>query len=126
MLRYIEFGTKKIGKHFTLSRADGGVDAAFSAEPAEFQALVQESERAWKSIGSIHYGVTDKEKPSLMYRRSLYVVQNMKAGDIFTKENLRAIRPGYGLAPQYYDILLGKSVKKDIERGTPVNWGLLE
>lgn len=122
----IALGATVIEKHFTLSRADGGVDASFSSEPAEFQALVQESERAWKSLGTIHYGATDKEKPSLMYRRSLYVVRDMKAGDLFTKENLRAIRPGYGLAPQYYDILLGKSVKKDVSKGTPAHWDLLD
>ncbi len=124
-LASIAYGATVIEKHFTLSRADGGVDAAFSLEPPEFELLVRESERAWKSLGGVQYGITDTERQSLKYRRSLYVVKDMKADEIFTKENLRAIRPGYGLSPRYFDTLLGKKVKRDVKKGTPVHWDLL-
>lgn len=121
----VVLGATVIEKHFTLSRADGGVDSAFSMEPEEMNALVIETERAWQALGHVHYGPTEKEKPSLKHRRSLYVVQDMKAGDVFTKENVRAIRPGAGLAPKYYEQLLGRQVKCDVKRGTPVTWDLL-
>ncbi|GEN36194.1 pseudaminic acid synthase [Aneurinibacillus danicus] len=121
----VVLGATVIEKHFTLSRADGGVDSAFSMEPEEMNALVIETERAWQALGQIQYGPTEKEKPSLKHRRSLYVVQDMKAGDVFTKENVRAIRPGAGLAPKYYEQLLGRQVKCDVKRGTPVTWDLL-
>lgn len=122
----IALGASVIEKHFTLSRADGGVDAAFSLEPDEMRALVVESERAWRALGTIKYGPTEQEKSSLKFRRSLYVAKDMKAGEIFTKENLRVIRPGYGLPPKYYDILLGKRVKENIKKGTPVSWDIIE
>lgn len=125
-LASIALGATVIEKHFTLSRDDGGVDAAFSLEPDELKALVVESERAWQALGSIRYGRTEGEKKSLQFRRSLYVAKDMKAGDSFTADNLRAIRPGYGLPPKYYDILLGKKVARGVKRGTPVNWDLLE
>ncbi|MGB9905376.1 MAG: SAF domain-containing protein, partial [Desulfotomaculales bacterium] len=118
-------GATIVEKHFTISRADGGIDAAFSLEPAEMQMLVTESERAWQALGRITYGPTEKEKASIQYRRSLYVVQDMQAGDAFTKENLRAIRPGFGLPPRYYDLLLGKKVNRDVKKGTPLSWDLL-
>lgn len=121
----IPLGANVIEKHLTLSRADGGVDAAFSLEPKELESLVIESERAWQSVGRIQYGPTKEEKASLRYRRSLYVAKDMKAGDVFTKENLRIIRPGYGLEPKYYDLLLGKQVKKDVKIGTKVSWDLI-
>ncbi|WP_174615547.1 pseudaminic acid synthase [Virgibacillus ihumii] len=121
----VALGGTVVEKHFTLSRADGGVDASFSLEPNEMEALVTETKRAWQSLGGVHYGVTNAEKSSKKYRRSLYVTQNMKAGDILSKENLRAIRPGYGLAPKYYDILLGKKVACDVEKGTPVTWDII-
>jgi len=121
----VALGASVIEKHFTLSRADGGVDSAFSLEPQEMQALVVESERAWQSLGTISYGPTEKEKNSLVFRRSLYVVNDMKAGEVFTVENVRAIRPGYGLPPKYIDSILGRSVAVEIKRGTPVSWGLL-
>jgi N-acetylneuraminate synthase len=121
----VVLGATVIEKHFTLSRADGGVDSAFSMEPEEMKALVIETERAWQALGQIQYGPTEKEKPSLKHRRSLYVVQDMKVGDVFTKENVRAIRPGAGLAPKYYEQLLGRQVKCDVKRGTPVTWDLL-
>ncbi|MBO1578103.1 pseudaminic acid synthase [Bacillus sp. XF8] len=121
----VALGATVIEKHFTLSRADGGVDSAFSMEADELNSLVIETERAWKSLGKIHYGPTDMEKSSLKFRRSLYVAQDMKAGDLLTTENIKAIRPGYGLAPKYLPILLGKKVKKDVVKGTPVNWDLI-
>ncbi|AIK38931.1 pseudaminic acid synthase [Bacillus pseudomycoides] len=121
----VAMGATVIEKHFTLSRADGGVDSAFSMEADELNSLVVETERAWKSLGKIYYGPTDMEKSSLKFRRSLYVAQDMKAGDLLTTENIKAIRPGYGLAPKYLPILLGKKVKKDVAKGTPVSWDLI-
>lgn len=121
----VALGACVIEKHFTLSRADGGVDAAFSLEPDQMAELVQESERAWKALGKVHYGITESEKRSLVFRRSLYVAKDMKAGDLFTPENLRSIRPGSGLPPKYYHVLLGKRVKADVAKGTPVKWWLL-
>lgn len=121
----VALGATVIEKHFTLRRADGGVDSAFSLEPEEMRTLVNEAVRAWQALGKVNYGPTEKEKASLQYRRSLYVTQDMKAGDFFTGENLRAIRPGLGLPPKYYDCLIGKKVKRDVKRGTPVSWDLL-
>lgn len=121
----VALGATVIEKHFTLKRADGGVDSAFSMEPEEMRSLVIESERAWQALGKVSYGPTEKEKGSLQYRRSLYIVRDMKAGEAFTKENLRAIRPGFGLLPKYYDILLGKRIKFDAKLGTPVSWDLI-
>ncbi|MED4650753.1 pseudaminic acid synthase [Bacillus pseudomycoides] len=121
----VAMGATVIEKHFTLSRADGGVDSTFSMEADELNSLVIETERAWKSLGKIYYGPTDMEKSSLKFRRSLYVAQDMKAGDLLTTENIKAIRPGYGLAPKYLPILLGKKVKKDVAKGTPVSWDLI-
>ncbi|MEA3428949.1 MAG: pseudaminic acid synthase [Thermodesulfobacteriota bacterium] len=121
----VALGATIIEKHFTLSRADGGVDSAFSMEPNEMRALVTETERAWQALGKISYGPTEKEKKSLIFRRSLYIVQDMKKDDILTEENLRAIRPGLGLPPKYYDLLLGKRVKKEVKIGTPLQWDLI-
>jgi len=125
-LAAIALGATVVEKHFTLSRADGGVDAAFSLEPDELKQLVEESLRAWQSLGEIRYGQTAGEKKSLQFRRSLYVAEDMKAGETFTRENLRAIRPGFGLSPKYFDTLIGKRVKKDVSKGTPISWDLLE
>lgn len=122
----VALGATVIEKHFTLNRADGGVDAAFSMEPAEMQQLVIETERAWQALGNIQYGATASEKNSLVFRRSLYIAQDMKAGDIFTPENLRSVRPGLGVPPKYYNVLLGKSIRKDAKMGTPVKWDLLD
>jgi N-acetylneuraminate synthase len=122
----VALGATVIEKHFTLRRADGGVDSAFSMEPAEMTQLVVESERAWQALGQIQYGFTDAEKKSLMFRRSLYVAKDMKAGEVFTPENLKAVRPGLGLPPKYYDVLVGQAVKQDIQRGKPVTWDCLQ
>lgn len=114
-----------IEKHFTLSRADGGVDSAFSMEPAELRMLVEETERAWQSLGGVVYGPTEAEKKSMIFRRSLYVSEDMKAGDVFTLENLRCVRPGLGLAPKYYEVLLGKRVNRDVKKGEAIDWGMV-
>lgn len=122
----IALGASVIEKHFTLSRAEGGVDAAFSLEPEEMKQLVRECRTVYEALGEVQYEMAEQEKKSLQFRRSLYVVEDMKAGDIFTENNLRRIRPGLGLAPKYYDIILGKKSNKDIERGTPFHWELME
>jgi len=121
----IALGATVIEKHFTLSRLEGGVDAAFSMEPEEMKQLVKESNIAWQAIGQVKYGPTKGENISLKYRRSLYVCRDMKAGEAFTKENLKALRPGSGLSPKYYDRLLGKTVKRAAKKGTPVSWELM-
>ena len=121
----VALGATIIEKHFTLSRADGGVDSAFSIEPNEMSVLLTETKRAWQALGKITYGPTEKEKKSLIFRRSLYIVKDMKTGDAFTRENLRAIRPGLGLPPKYYDILLGKRVNRDVQRGASVSWNMV-
>ncbi len=121
----IAVGATVIEKHFTLSRADGGVDSTFSMEPIEMQQLVAETERAWQSLGGVSYGPTQAETKSLQFRRSLYVVKDMKAGDILNIENVKAIRPGLGLPIKYIDVVMGKSVNKDIKAGTAMSWGLI-
>jgi len=122
----VALGATVIEKHFTLARADGGVDSAFSLEPEELNLLVIETERAWQAIGRVTYGPTEKEIASMKYRRSLYIVEDIKAGEQLTKENMRAIRPGYGLAPKYYELLLGKVIKNDVRKGTALSWELLK
>lgn len=121
----VALGATVIEKHFTLNRADGGVDSTFSMEPTEMAALVDESERAWQALGKVNYGPTEKEKKSLVFRRSLYIVEDVKAGEMLTRENLRAIRPGYGLPPKFMDQVLGKRVKRVVKRGTRLSWELL-
>ena len=118
-------GAVLIEKHFTLARADGGVDSAFSLEPAELRMLREETERAWQSLGEITYGGTRAESASLQFRRSLYVAEDMEAGESFTEANLRSVRPGFGLAPKHYDVLLGKRVNRALKKGTPVSWDLI-
>lgn len=121
----IALGATVIEKHFTLSRADGGVDSAFSMEPAEMTQLVAEAERAWQALGAVSYGATEAEKKSLQFRRSLYVVEDLKTGDELTRRNLRAIRPGLGLPTKYLEVFLGKRVKCDVKRGTALAWDLI-
>jgi len=121
----VPLGATVIEKHFTLHRADGGVDSTFSMEPAEMSQLVLETERAWQSLGQVSYGATEPEKKSLVFRRSLYIVQDLKAGDVLTKENVRAIRPGLGLPSKYFDVVLGQRVSQDVLRGTALGWHLL-
>ncbi|QWV92671.1 pseudaminic acid synthase [Geomonas oryzisoli] len=121
----VALGATVIEKHFTLRRADGGVDSTFSLEPEELKSLVVETERAWQSLGTISYGPTEKEKKSLVFRRSLYVVEDVKAGEPFTEKNVRAIRPGNGLPTKYLETFLGKRAAVDIRRGTPLSFDLL-
>ena len=122
----VALGATVIEKHFTLSRAEGGVDAAFSLEPAEMAQLVRECRTAALALGAVSYERAEQEQKSLQFRRSLYVVEDMKAGDVFTEKNLRRIRPGMGLSPKYYDALLGRCVKCDVKRGTPLSWALIK
>src|SRR5262249_52135268 len=119
------FGATVIEKHVTLARADGGVDAAFSLEPQELAQLVQESAAAREAIGQVHFGPTSVERDSLLFRRSLYVCQDLDAGETLTSSNLRAIRPGLGLPPGDLGRLLGKRVNRAVKRGTPMSWELL-
>ncbi|MFA6062156.1 MAG: pseudaminic acid synthase [Gallionella sp.] len=121
----VALGATVIEKHFTLSRAEGGVDSAFSMEPAEMAQLVVETERAWQALGRVSYGPTDAEIKSVQFRRSLYVVQDLNAGDVLTRENLRAIRPGLGLPSKYMEQVLGRKVKQQIKRGTALAWDLI-
>jgi N-acetylneuraminate synthase len=122
----VALGASVVEKHFTLSRAEGGVDSGFSLEPAEFAALVTECEKAWQARGTVSYGPTAEEQASLAFRRSIYVVKDVKQGEALTSEHLRAIRPGLGLPPKYMDVLLGKRVNRDVARGTPMSWSLLD
>ena len=121
----VALGATVIEKHFTLARADGGVDATFSLEPAELAALVEETGRAHAALGHIRYGPTEAEARAVTRRRSLYIGADMKAGDVLTPENLRRIRPGLGLPPKFYEQLLGRKVNRDVTRGTPVSWDLI-
>ena len=122
----VALGAVLIEKHFTLRRADGGVDSTFSLEPAELAALVTEAHRAWQALGEISYGPTAAERPSLQFRRSLYVAEDLKAGDTLTPANVRAVRPGMGLPPKHLDAVLGRKVRADVRRGTPLTWDVLE
>ncbi len=121
----VALGATVIEKHFTLRRSDGGVDSTFSMEPEEMNSLVVETERAWQSLGQIFYGTTEKEKKSLQFRRSLYVANDMKAGEAFNDKNIRAVRPGAGLPPKFIDQFLGKKVNKNVKKGTPITWDLI-
>ncbi|MDH4157930.1 MAG: pseudaminic acid synthase [candidate division Zixibacteria bacterium] len=122
----VVLGASIIEKHFVLARADGGVDAAFSLEPAEMRSLVVETERAWRALGKVSYEATTKERASLKHRRSLYLVRDVKAGEALSNENIRSIRPGLGLPPKFYERVLGKRIKRDAPKGTPLSWDLLE
>lgn len=121
----VALGARVIEKHFTLSRADGGVDAAFSIEPDEMKSLVEESERAFLALGNVQFGIQKAEEKSLRYKRSVYVVEDIEKGEEFTKENIRVIRPGDGLKPKFFEQVLGKKASHDIKRGTPLSWELL-
>jgi sialic acid synthase SpsE len=121
----VALGACIVEKHFTLSRADGGVDSAFSLEPAELKSLVVESERAFLALGKIQYGVQKAEKNSKLFKRSVYAVKDIKAGEPLNGDNLRVIRPGDGLEPKYFETLLGKTAKQKINAGTPLSWELV-
>lgn len=121
----VVLGATVIEKHFTLNRADGGVDSSFSMEPVEMAQLLVETERAWQALGLVSYGPTEAEKKSIQFRRSLYVVKDLKAGDVLTHENVRAIRPGLGLPIKYLEKLLGKRVIRAVKRGEPLALDLI-
>jgi N-acetylneuraminate synthase len=121
----VAFGATLIEKHFTLARADGGVDSTFSLEPAEFAMLRTETERAWQSLGHITYGGSRAEDGSRAFRRSLYISADVKAGDRLTVANVRIVRPGFGAEPKYFDTFLGKRINRDAVKGTPVTWDLI-
>ncbi|MGI9316082.1 MAG: pseudaminic acid synthase [bacterium] len=121
----VALGATVIEKHFTLDRKDGGVDSAFSMEPAEMTQLVTETKRAWQALGQVSFGPTKAEKNSLQFRRSLYIVKDINAGDVLTSDNVRAIRPGLGLPTKFLEIVLGKKVNKDLQRGTALGWDMI-
>jgi len=121
----VALGARVIEKHFCLSRAEGGVDSAFSLEPDEFRSLVIETERAYLALGEVQYGIQEAEKKSKSFKRSVYVVKDITAGEPFTAENIRIIRPGDGLHPRFFEMLLGRKATKDYLRGTPLNMDVL-
>jgi N-acetylneuraminate synthase len=121
----VAHGATVIEKHFTLARADGGVDSAFSLEPHEMRSLVIETERAWRSLGKVSYGPSEAEMRSMVFRRSIYIAKDIHEGEVLTAENLRCVRPGMGLSPKYYDVLLGRRVNRGVKKGTPMQWKLL-
>lgn len=122
----VALGATVIEKHFTMSRSEGGVDSAFSMEPSEMKQLVEESERVWQALGVVSYGASEAEKKSLVYRRSLYISEDIKAGEKLTLNNVRVIRPGLGLPTKYLDVVLGKKLNQNVKRGTPINWKLID
>lgn len=122
----VALGACVIEKHVTLSRSEGGVDAAFSMEPSELAIMVEECNHAWQAIGDVFYGRTESEEQSLCFRRSIYFSANAKAGEKLSEANVRVIRPGHGLAPKYLEKLMGKTLKNDVESGTPLTWDCIE
>lgn len=121
----VALGARVIEKHFTLSRAEGGVDSAFSLEPSELKSLVIESERAFLALGDVQYGVQSTEKKSTLFKRSIYIAKDIHAGEIITKEHLKIIRPALGLSPKHLDLVIGREAKKDISAGTPLSFDLI-
>ncbi len=121
----ISHGATIIEKHFTLSRNDGGVDSAFSLDPNEMKNLVIESEQAWRSLGKIFYGPTKAEMPSINLRRSIYISEDIKKGEKITEKNVRIVRPGFGLQPKYYHVVMGRTIKRDVKKGTALVWELI-
>lgn len=122
----VALGACIIEKHFTLSRNVPSPDSAFSLEPDEFRAMVEAIRTAEKALGEVNYEVSEQEAKSRVFRRSLFVVKDMKAGEIFTEENMRSIRPGYGLPPKYLKDVLGRRAARDIQRGTPIRWDIVK
>lgn len=124
-LAAVALGASVIEKHFTLARADGGPDSAFSLEPVELEALCVGTRIAWQALGNVSYHRTEGETQNVIFRRSLYVVRDIAAGEIFTSENIRSIRPGYGLPPKHYEGLLGRLALRDLARGTALAWDMV-
>ncbi|WP_154140338.1 pseudaminic acid synthase [Photobacterium damselae] len=122
----VTLGACLIEKHVTMDRNGGGADDSFSLEPHELQALCRDTKTAWLAMGKVNYERTEAEKANVKFRRSLYVVNDIHKGDVLTSENIKSIRPGYGLAPKYYDNVLGKVINKNIKKGTPLSFDLIE
>src|SRR5690554_5907143 len=122
----VVLGASLIEKHFTLDRNGGGPDDSFSLEPEDLSDLCRDSKTAWKALGQVDYGRKSSEQGNAQFRRSLYFVKDLKAGDVIDKENIRSVRPGYGLAPKYMDAVVGKAAKRDLEFGAPLTWGDVE
>jgi N-acetylneuraminate synthase len=122
----VALGATVIEKHFTMSRADGGVDSAFSLEPSELNTLVEETLRAWQALGSVQYGPTPSERNSLRFRRSLYITEDLEPGALLSTNNVRAIRPGLGLSPAELHKVIGLPVRRATTKGTPLTWDLLK
>jgi pseudaminic acid synthase len=118
-------GASVIEKHFTLSRNNGGPDASFSLEPDEFREMVEAIRTVEKAMGEVCYGLTPREERNKVFRRSLFVVKDIKAGEILTEEHVRSIRPGCGLHPRFLKDIIGKKAKRDLKKGTPMNWGVI-
>jgi N-acetylneuraminate synthase len=121
----VALGACIIEKHLTLSRSEPGPDSAFSLEPHEFKALVNAVRVAEKALGEVHFGIGGSDASSRVFRRSLFVVQDVKRGEVFTAENVRSIRPGHGLHTRHLPEVLGQRAAADIERGTPLSWDLV-
>ena len=121
----IALGATIIEKHVTMARDNGAVDSEFSLEPHEFGMMVKEIKTAWESLGSIHYGTTDDDRNNLKYRRSIYIAEDVKKGEVLNQKNLRCVRPGLGLPPKHYETLIGKKVNRDLEKGTAMSWDFL-
>ena len=119
-------GAKIVEKHLTLSRDEEGPDSDFSLEPDEFEEMVRAVRKTEKALGEVRYETTEKESESETFRRSLFVVEDVKEGERFTTENVRSIRPGHGLAPKYFENVLGSTAAKDLKRGRPLSWGAVE
>jgi N-acetylneuraminate synthase len=124
-LAAVALGARAIEKHVTLSRADGGVDSQFSLEPAELKGMVQQIRTIEAALGDVFYGITEWEESNKVFQRSLIITEDVKAGEVFTPKNLRSIRPGYGLSPEFIGDVIGRTAGRDIERGTPLAWALV-
>lgn len=122
----VAFGARVIEKHFTIDRSEGGVDSAFSLEPHELKALVDETERAHLAIGKVSYGPTNPEKNSMIFRRTVYVSEDIQAGEVLNEKNVRCIRPGFGLATKHYEDVIGKQAKRDLKIGDPLSWDMID
>lgn len=122
----VALGASIIEKHFTLDRSGGGPDDSFSLEPAELAALCQGARTAWEALGQVDYGRKSSEQGNVQFRRSLYFVKDLKAGDVLAADNFRSVRPGFGLPPKHFDSLLGRRVNRDVYYGTPLSWDLLD
>jgi pseudaminic acid synthase len=121
----VALGAKVVEKHFCISREIENPDSSFSMEPGEFKKMVEDIRSAERAVGKVSFEVSEREETNRVFRRSIFIVKDIKKGEVFTEENIRVIRPGYGLAPKYYEDVIGKTASKDIERGTPLDWSMV-